>query len=299
MRVGGRSAMLSAELEIRFYDTYYFANVVKNVLQDQLAFIRHLNDFYGDGKHIAFARPFPRFSALHSFLEFIIDDLLSETKDIDLPRRQIRAVQSSELSKAIIGDPTLLPLNEALVRYGIDHTSFVEWLHEAGKSFQDADEDDIDEYYGELRLEGAFDKLLDCSVHEAFYILFSNRRILLTFNEMMSRPMADTDLGEVPKEYLRYFAKPGALLRCAIPQWAKDAVFFRDRGRCVICRCDLSGLIAVGSDKNFDHVVPLAQGGLNDVTNIQLLCATCNSKKGYGEAETSDFYQSWYDLEEK
>jgi hypothetical protein len=63
--------------------------------------------------------------------------------------------------------------------------------------------------------------------------------------------------------------------------------------------CDLSGLITIGSDKNFDHVVPLAQGGLNDVTNFQLLCDSCNSKKGAGDALTSDFYQALYDLQGK
>jgi hypothetical protein len=291
--------MRPAEVEIRFFQTYYFANVVKNVLGDQFAYIRHLNDFYGDEREFAFARPFPRFSALHAFLEFIIDDLLSETSDIDLPRRKGQVEHFASAPQGMIPNPMMLPINEAFRYYGIEHTSFGEWLQDAGKDFSEAEDDDVYEYYGELRLEGSFQELLDRAVDEVFYILFSNRSLLLNFNEMMSRQIGGIDIDEVPEEFVANFARSGVLFRVAIPQWAKDAVYFRDRGRCVFCRCDLSGLITIGSDKNFDHVVPLAKGGLNDVTNLQLLCDTCNSKKGAGDALTSDFYQAWYDLQGK
>jgi 5-methylcytosine-specific restriction endonuclease McrA len=29
-----------------------------------------------------------------------------------------------------------------------------------------------------------------------------------------------------------------------------------------------------------DHVVPLAKGGIESITNLQILCETCNLKKG-------------------
>jgi 5-methylcytosine-specific restriction endonuclease McrA len=112
---------------------------------------------------------------------------------------------------------------------------------------------------------------------------------------MMSRQINDIDLDGVPEEYLHNFERSGALRRVGVPRWAKEAVYFRDRGRCVLCRCDLSGLLSVGSDKNFDHMVPLALGGLNDITNLQLLCDKCNLRKSKGEAVTSDFYQAWYE----
>lgn len=284
--------MRPAEVEIRFYDTYYFANVVKNVLADQMSYIRHLNDFYGDDRQFSFVKPFQRFSALHSFIEFIIDDLLCETGDINIDR--IRAAWQSHMEGPVASP--LLPLNKALLHYSIPHTSFIEFLEETERTLEEADENDVDEYYCELRLQGAFGTLVDRAVDEVFFILFSNRQLLLTFNEMMTRQIDRTELDEVPEEQLQYFARPGVLRRVAIPQWVKDAVFFRDRGRCVFCRCDLSGLVTVSSDKNFDHVVPLGQGGLNDVTNIQLLCNECNAKKSCGDAVTSDFYQAWYDL---
>jgi len=33
-------------------------------------------------------------------------------------------------------------------------------------------------------------------------------------------------------------------------------------------------------DLQFDHDVPLSRGGGNQVENIQLLCKTCNLRKG-------------------
>jgi hypothetical protein len=60
--------------------------------------------------------------------------------------------------------------------------------------------------------------------------------------------------------------------RQAIPQDAKIAVWRRDGGRCVEC----------GSNEllEFDHIIPLAMGGANTMRNLQLLCESCNNRKG-------------------
>lgn len=60
--------------------------------------------------------------------------------------------------------------------------------------------------------------------------------------------------------------------RRTIPQEVRVAVWQRDGGRCVDCD---------SQDKlEFDHVIPIALGGANTERNLQLLCETCNRRKG-------------------
>ena len=60
--------------------------------------------------------------------------------------------------------------------------------------------------------------------------------------------------------------------RKPIPKAVREAVFKRDNYCCVKC----------GSTKNLevDHKVSLANGGTNEMANLQTLCRDCNRRKG-------------------
>ena len=60
--------------------------------------------------------------------------------------------------------------------------------------------------------------------------------------------------------------------RESIPQAARVEVWQRDGGRCVDCDSQ--------EKLEFDHIIPVAMGGGNTSRNLQLLCETCNRRKG-------------------
>ena len=71
-------------------------------------------------------------------------------------------------------------------------------------------------------------------------------------------------------KFMLYDIKPTK--RKPIPKAVREAVFKRDNYCCVKC----------GSTKNLevDHKVSLANGGTNEMANLQTLCQDCNRRKG-------------------
>lgn len=53
-----------------------------------------------------------------------------------------------------------------------------------------------------------------------------------------------------------------------------DFLMKSQRGKCVSCFTSLL------NGKHIDHITPIARGGTNDPTNLQLLCPDCNRRKG-------------------
>ena len=69
------------------------------------------------------------------------------------------------------------------------------------------------------------------------------------------------------RRYLRAKINEKVCLCCQ-----KDKIFKRDGYRCVFC--------GATEKLTIDHVKPKSRGGLDDSSNLQTLCARCNSKKG-------------------
>ncbi len=283
-------------LEAKFYETYYFCNIIRNVLYDRFSFLIKLDGFYGDQAIFYLLEPFQKYSTLHKFIEFVVVDIYYETtSDVDIESMKKTYYDFSGFSIALEGiEPTKLPIELAFEFHEIEYESFEIHLDFCNKGFVDCDEDDVYDYICELRNSEAYEKLIDQTTKEIFYILFQNRELMLVFNEMISSTLELRLNERIPEEVKHLFKKSGVLNRKTIPKWVKRAVYFRDRGCCVICRKDLSGILNLENVENYDHMVPLARHGLNDVSNIQLLCYECNQKKLAGKAVTSNIYQSWY-----
>ncbi len=60
--------------------------------------------------------------------------------------------------------------------------------------------------------------------------------------------------------------------RKRIPEKVRIAVWRRDQGQCARCSSRLN--------LEYDHIIPVAEGGSNTVRNIELLCEKCNRSKG-------------------
>lgn len=58
-------------------------------------------------------------------------------------------------------------------------------------------------------------------------------------------------------------------------KFSRENVYARDGGKCQYC-----GNKVPRASLTYDHVVPRAQGGKTEWTNIVIACGTCNQKKG-------------------
>jgi hypothetical protein len=125
---------------------------------------------------------------------------------------------------------------------------------------------------------------------EAFHLLFANRSFLLKFNRAVAEYLR-RDPTLLPKELV---GSDGRIRRQPVPVWVRDAVFFRDHGRCVLCQVDLSGLLSTDRTDHLDHMVSLSDWGTNDPCNMQLLCEACNLRKASGEPITGNRYCAWW-----
>ena len=111
--------------------------------------------------------------------------------------------------------------------------------------------------------------------NSTFFLLFKDKDFLFNFNLFLSDYIQKLDQS--------YFDDHGGVKRCSyIPQWLKTAIMFRDNGCCQICGKNLTGVFdsLEPYDLHYDHVIPLSKFGTNDPVNFQILCQSCNEKKG-------------------
>lgn len=266
---------------MKYFDVYLLCQTAGNLLTGE--FVRTVNDFFEpffegyDKQNI-----FDKHSILHEFCEWIVrmnvdneaeeDDVIEEIRDAYRLREY--------------GASGALWVDRALNQYFGKEKNFLNWIEEnTDKKIDEMTNDEVSDwkyqYLETIELgEDIFEDLVMQLSNEMFYILFQNRDFLHNFNSFLA-----TYNNEVKK-------------RITIPQWVQRAVYFRDRGCCVFCGKDLSGFLHVIEEKeiHYDHMVPLAENGINDISNIQLSCNQCNHKKS-AKSKTSTVYQQWYNLD--
>lgn len=269
-------------LQMEYFETYYYANIVHTILNNRIDFGRNLNNWHEDSEVELFLQPFSKFSVLHEFAYFVITSVMYENMD------------NIALDQIVKNPMSQLWVDNALHHHGIHTQGFCGWLQEKSISLDKIMDKHVQHYYEDLDSTGQIHELITHLSNEVFYILFANRLLLANLNEYISWIVQDMEKDYLDPEHVSLLQKDGVLARVNIPKWVRRAVFFRDRGMCAACNRDLSGLVTVESPKHFDHIIPLAQGGINDVTNIQLLCEKCNLTKGRKPITTSNRYEAWY-----
>lgn len=148
-------------VRIEFFETYYYANVIHNILIDTSAFMRSLHEWHENQATAILLPPFQKWSILHNFSYFIIEGLIHETME-ELPKSK------------------QLWIEHALVYHKIQAISFQEWLTETNRNRNDINA--VHDYHCELMLSGQFEELVTHLANEVFFLLF-----LLTIPEPFSR----------------------------------------------------------------------------------------------------------------
>lgn len=273
-------------INMSYHKIYYYCDIIDKILY---CFTDSI-DWASTGAQ--FTKPFfqgevddfPKYSALHSFCEFAINTLMFEEaeKDIeDIQQKYDELVHLDKYQRLVNSfnyddknSEIYFEVDDLFRMSKPDHETFFQYL--LHNDFDNI----IDAYNDFTYYDGDLDEIILQLSRELFYILFQNRDFLFRFNCYMSS------------------GNDSALPRCNIPLWVKRAVKFRDRGRCACCGKDLTGLIDCEDENSvhYDHIISLHEGGLNDVSNIQLLCRQCNLSKSSG-SYTNTVYKDWYDFE--
>jgi hypothetical protein len=210
----------------------------------------------------------------------VIDEVFSDDgNNIKLDLMQDALAQYDEHEEVPEPHPSKLPVNLAMARLNIQHQSFEDWLRQKGRTFLDAHRQDVFEYYEHLRNEGQFDQLLDRATDEVFFLLFQNRNVLLIFSDMMAAELqrtADQPINDA--ENVREVQSAGRSAALLFLD-GRSAPSISGIGGCAFfCHQDLTGVISVGSVDNYDHVVPLGRGGLNDVRTFSCYASRVTRK---------------------
>ena len=256
--------MVSQLQMVSTVDLYYICQMVDGVTREPGEYLRNVEDIFGDMSSSSLVRRYPKWTCFHVFIEELISSVIFE----DAGRS-----------------------NNSPGKYWVDHLLRSKGFDRSTVRPLEFDQYDGYEYLDALQQEDLIAELCETVSKQVFHVLFSNRGTMSAFGHMVGNYVLHTAPSFVPNA----FNASGHLSRASIPTWAKSAVFHRDKGRCVLCQTDLTRFFSQQSQIHYDHIIPLALGGMNCATNLQLTCSKCNLNKGARSAATSREYEAWYD----
>lgn len=247
-------------IDMKYFNVYYFCQLA-NESMGKFEYIR-TNAEFRENLFIDEIKDFPKISVLRAYCSWLIDRVFYE-----------QAKYISQYGEVVDFNPISWIIQAAKKYYEIT----VEYkICDKEEDFEDNFTNFVD-YLGD-EYDDLYWNIIERIATEVEYILFQNREFLLRFNQEIAVSFEENNVK-----------------RAYMPEWVKRAILFRDKGRCVFCKKDLTGLYTLldDGDKQFDHIVSLDEGGINDVCNIQLTCQDCNLKK-LNSSSTSSLYQSAY-----
>lgn len=254
--------MSSQLIEYKYKDIYRFLSIIQDSVENEVSFWNFNEEMFVDA-----ATKFNRITLLDIYVTTTLFNYYHRMfkKDGD-------CIESDEIDRwiEIMKEYEIIPAEK--YDEDVDDASLV-WFEKNTENFADL-----------------FDKISPELVH----ILFNDKQFLFKFNSLVQKIVKDEEKDynlPWPKDSLN---EDGTIKRQTIPQWVKNAVYHRDKGHCVFCSRDLTGLVNVLRQSNYDHIIPLKQFGTNDPCNIQLTCEECNKSKGAQLKMPKYKYQSWW-----
>lgn len=254
--------MSSQLIEYKYKDIYRFLSIIQDSVEKEVSFWKFNEEMFVDA-----ATKFNRITLLDIYVTTTLFNYYHRMfkKDGD-------CIESDEIDRwiEIMKEYEIIPAEE--YDEDVDDASLV-WFEKNIENFADL-----------------FDKISPELVH----ILFNDKQFLFKFNSLVQKIVKDEEKDynlPWPNDSLN---EDGTIKRQTIPQWVKNAVYHRDKGHCVFCSRDLTGLVNVLRQSNYDHIIPLKQFGTNDPCNIQLTCEECNKSKGAQLKMPKYKYQSWW-----
>ncbi|MDB5412972.1 MAG: hypothetical protein JWR10_1307 [Rubritepida sp.] len=237
--------------EARGFSVYYLANAVFNIVSRPGVYIRGIEEILGDMRALTLMRPFHKYTNLHEFIREISTDIVTE--EVEQEDGEYRFLREFFRTYNVVCPASALENEDAFWQFTSDSDRF----------------------------HRAIDELTE----EVFHVLFNDVGFLQNFNRLCAGYIEGSGFGEERK------TQRGTLKRVPIPAWARRAIFYRDKGGCRSCKRSLAALINQLETERYDHIVPLARFGANDITNLQLLCEPCNLKKSATHLPVSMLYQ--------